>query len=577
MPEGWLDRQMKVGRVLLMLDGLDEAEPELRDRYLFPWLLGLLVNYPDCHYLISSRPVGYPPGTLRQSKFIECNLIDFDETQIQEYARHWCTAVRLAQNELEAEARREGQEDGQQIVEGFQEHPYISDLARNPLMLSAICLVNYFEGGKLPTDRALLYRLCVEGLLHNWDQRRGIRSEFGFTEKLRTCREVALVMQTEDRAEFEADRVRAVFAEVLGDTDRASKLLEHIRYRTGLLLERRPGIFGFAHLTFQEYLAARAIHEGNQLGISADQLIQEHGDGRWKEVIALYCGLATTPSVRSLIEQLVLQADTSSLSEVLTEAYFSSGSELAQDYQLRQKIINRVASLPGSRNLRQFPVEEVRMITNRLIGTIRSCISTSEAHSWLYDHPDSIDLPSIANRLGSWKTMTPLQLSELIHIFHKHAPVNMLVDFSGLLSESNIADLYTSEGPSFPHRERYHCQANIALIGISQREFGECKSNDFKEPLHRVIHSLATSGKINMDSVDLIKSLSQERWIEAWGSKSKQDFACLIRELVSQLELRESDDISSYMIKALNGWADLLEGKKSIIRRRRPTKEYRQN
>jgi hypothetical protein len=187
MPPGWIDRQMKAGRVLFMLDGLDETEPELRDKYLIPWLFNLLKQYPKCYYLISSRPVGYLPGMLHNREFVECDLSDFNESQIREYTRHWCTAVRLARNESEAEARHEGKSDGDTIVNGFQEHPYIRNLARNPLMLSAICLVNYFEGGRLPEDRALLYRLCVEGLLHNWDQRRGIHSEFGFDEKLRTC------------------------------------------------------------------------------------------------------------------------------------------------------------------------------------------------------------------------------------------------------------------------------------------------------------------------------------------------------------------------------------------------------
>ena len=88
-------------------------------------------------------------------------------------------------------------------------------------MLSAICLVNYFEGGELPKDRALLYQLCVEGLLHNWDQRRGIRSEFTLDEKLRVCREVALNMQADDRAEYPAERIQEIFAEVLGDAARA--------------------------------------------------------------------------------------------------------------------------------------------------------------------------------------------------------------------------------------------------------------------------------------------------------------------------------------------------------------------
>ncbi len=170
-------------------------------------------------------------------------MLDFEEAQIREYTKHWCTAVRLARNEPEEEARKEGAADGKGIVDGFEGHPFIRNLARNPLMLSAICLVNYFEGGKLPKDRGVLYRLCVEGLLHNWDQRRGIHSEFAFDEKLRNVREVALAMQAADRAEQGADKVREIFAGVLDDSARADKLLEH-------------------------------------------------HDGRWQEVIALYCVLS---------------------------------------------------------------------------------------------------------------------------------------------------------------------------------------------------------------------------------------------------------------------------------------------
>ena len=257
MPPRWIDRQMAAGRLLFMLDGLDETTPEDRDDRLLPWLQELVTRYPKCRYLVSSRPVGYPQGWLKKVGFLEADLLDFEEPEVREYLCHWSTAVRLAQEEPEAEARREGQADADRILAGFRGHPYISDLARTPLMLSAICLVNYFEHGRLPEDRARLYRLCVEGLLHHWDQRRGILSEFGLEEKLRACRSVALALQVGDRAEWGVDRIEPLFAEALGDSDRGRRLLEHIRYRTGLLLERRPGVYAFAHLTFQEYLALR--------------------------------------------------------------------------------------------------------------------------------------------------------------------------------------------------------------------------------------------------------------------------------------------------------------------------------
>lgn len=415
MPLGWIDRQMRDGRVLFMLDGLDETEPELHNRYLIPWMFKLCQRYPDCRYLVSSRPIGYPAGTLRSLEFAECGLLDFGDPEIAEYTSHWCTAVRLARNEPEDEARREGAADGKRIIDGFEGHPYIRDLARNPLMLSAICLVNYFEGGRLPKDRAVLYKLCVEGLLHHWDQRRGIHSEFGFDEKLRTCREVALAMQADNLAEYGADKAQEIFATVLGDSARAERLLNHIRRRTGLLLERRPGIFAFAHLTFQEYLAARAVHEGNRLGVDAERLVREHDDGRWQEVIALYSGLAPAPATRDMIGRLIAQSDTHSLSGVLAEAYLSAGPELSQDHELRRRVLERIAIAPGRwpSQLNRFPTSEIALIANEFVGKIKSQ-GVSEAHHWLFKHPDFLDVTFLAKRLRGWGRMNPYQTAELM-------------------------------------------------------------------------------------------------------------------------------------------------------------------
>src|SRR5262249_34239960 len=77
MPQRWIERQMQKGHVLLMLDGLDETEPGLRDQYVLPWLQTLCKQYPACRYLVSSRPVGYPPGSLRSLEFAESDLLDF--------------------------------------------------------------------------------------------------------------------------------------------------------------------------------------------------------------------------------------------------------------------------------------------------------------------------------------------------------------------------------------------------------------------------------------------------------------------------------------------------------------------
>jgi hypothetical protein len=424
MPAGWLERQMSTGRVLFMVDGLDEVSAAERDEKVLPWLMGLVERFPKCAYLLSSRPVGYPPGSLNELEFEELAMLDFEAVQVREYAVHWCTAVRLARHEPEEEARREGQNDGEAIVKGFEGNQYISDLARSPLMLSAICLVVYFEEGKLPKDRALLYRLCVEGLLHHWDRRRGIRSEYALEEKLAICREVALQMQLTDRAEIEATDLLAIVTEVLQDEERAMKLVDHIRIRTGLLLERRPGVFAFAHLTFQEYLAACAIDRGNE--ISIQQCVTEIYERRWREVIPLYCAIARSADARRVLRSLLRRKDLEFHASLVADAFHSSSREINDDVHLRQRTIDRLAGLrmihtDQSCCLDGFASADVARIAN---GKLGSSTPSDASHAWLWlqRHPGHVDVQLLLKHLRRFRRLPSVRLAEILMVLCECAP-----------------------------------------------------------------------------------------------------------------------------------------------------------
>ena len=567
MPAGWLDRQMKAGRVLFMLDGLDETEPGLRDAYILPWLEDLCASFPSCLFLVSSRPVGYPSGRLQTLQFSECELRDFREPEIAEYSRHWCTAIRLAQNEPDEEARREGAKEGDQIVAGFMGHPYIGNLARNPLMLSAICLVNYFEGGQLPKDRAMLYKLCVEGLLHHWDHRRGIRSEFSLTEKLRVSREVAIAMQADDRAEYEAAKVLHIFAVVLNDQKRAKQLLEHIRYRTGLLIERRAGVFAFAHLTFQEYLAACAVYEGNRLNIGARTLAQEHSDSRWKEVIALYCGLAPTEAARRMIEDLIIQPDSLQIAEVLAESFLSSSSELLHVVDLRSRLLTRIAVAPclGGQltQLDRFSPDEVRGIANAECGRTMSDSYPCEAYMWLLEQPANIDKVALAERLTQWRALSPVQIFEVLHLIHSHGTDEWLAEVAV------DSDLYESPGPHFGTGFGYETQAEIASFGLARKltqEQGQTGPG-LERALLQVLRVILQQSIVQPRVFHNLQRLFHEASALKYpiDPKSWPEFISLTRQLADAIEKAEQAESKQPAWKLdsaiVRRWADRLEMK----------------
>jgi hypothetical protein len=477
---------------------------------------------------------------------------------------------------LESEARREGEQEGQQIVAGFQENPYIRNLARNPLMLSAICLVNYFEGGHLPEDRSLLYRLCVEGLLHNWDQRRGIHSEFSFDEKLRSCREVALAMQLENQAELDADRVQQIFSDVLGSLERAAKLLEYIRYRTGLLLERRPNIFGFAHLTFQEYLAARAIYEGNRLSVDTDQLVQEHTDGRWKEVIALYCGLAPLPVSKSLIEQLLDQADTVPLNEVLLESYFSSGSEILQDEELRQSVIKKLltsrkftphSTKPSIEILCKFSRNEVRNIANSLVGIQENDACFSGACWWFTNHPEELDVLMLTERLLSTQTNGSMLSGESLFLLAQTEPVMLLSEVVNNLDMQVMVELnaLASKYAGYSSYHVFPCSlAEIVFAGLTfSQNVVSLKSLEVHTLLQMVLRTLLLSNERNFVTLHTLPTFLKDHFSQkdkAYALLKMHEFQALLQQLIIELKREENDENSrrknGVVAESLTDWVN---------------------
>ena len=59
--------------------------------------------------------------------------------------------------------------------------------------------------------------------------------------------------------------------------------------RSGMLREPVKGFVHFAHRTFQEFLAARAVLDEDDIGV----LVKDASDDQWREVVILASGLAS--------------------------------------------------------------------------------------------------------------------------------------------------------------------------------------------------------------------------------------------------------------------------------------------
>ena len=299
------------GRALVVLDGLDEVPETRGDEKVSPRKLVLqavedfaLRAFPDARYLVTCRVASYvSPWTL--PKFEVAPLAEFDEEKRDHFCQLWY--LELAQRGQLDEGKVEGK------VAGLQRairRPDLARMAGTPLLLTVMALVHAREP-ELPEARALLYEKCVDVLLWLWERRKedesrpadllSLLQEAGVdrTFFVRALDRLAYDVHTEGGAqEGEADIRTSVLErrlEVLHpqrDPRWARRVATFIRERAGLLVEQWADVvdpvLAFPHRTFQEYLAACWLTEGEDTACKAAELARQ-GD-HWWEVIKLAAG-----------------------------------------------------------------------------------------------------------------------------------------------------------------------------------------------------------------------------------------------------------------------------------------------
>jgi predicted NACHT family NTPase len=148
----------------------------------------------------------------------------------------------------------------------------------------------------LPEGKPELYRIFVDLLCGGWDMAKGVRreSEFGSALKLRVLMRLASVLH-EARTRVGTS---SPFKSVVNETapalaDQWEGLLGDM-IQDGLIV-RNGGTLSFAHLSFQEYLAARDLADPTNK--RQDQALRRFldGDDWWGEVMAFYVAMSKRP------------------------------------------------------------------------------------------------------------------------------------------------------------------------------------------------------------------------------------------------------------------------------------------
>jgi hypothetical protein len=311
-PAEWFKGKLDAGRCLVLLDGLDEvASLEIRQKVV-AWVEIQTTAFPKSRFLISSRPHGYRSSPVSGVTVLE--IQPFNRRQMRQFVHNWYRANEIhASGKLDPGVEMKAREGAEDLLRRLGNSQTLTDLAVNPLLLTMTATVHRFRSS-LPGRRVELYSEICEVFLGKRQKARGVEDVLSPIQKQRVLQPLAYHLMAmkdrEIRVEDAAKIISGVLQRVTSEKPSSPEtdFLKDTENGSGLLLERESGTYSFAHLAFQEYLAAVHIWENNL----SDELAAKVVDPWWHEVIRLYgaqgdasgilaaCLSSGTPSVQEL-------------------------------------------------------------------------------------------------------------------------------------------------------------------------------------------------------------------------------------------------------------------------------------
>ncbi len=261
-----LRNELAAGRLILLIDGLDEiVDPTLRASFCAQ-LERISDTYREAPMIVTSRIVGYREMGYPIGKGFEHGVLaELTKEDKDDFIHLWCAVTENKDDQSRAK---------KELIDAVHTSDRIERLTGNPMMLTTMALVKR-KVGKLPTRRNELYREAV-GVLLNW--RSDIYGAVDDREAYPQLEYIAYAMCDRGVQQLRRDEIIGLLEDVRRDFPNIrtiqgrtpEEFLTVMEAQTGLIVEvgeqlhdgHINPVYEFRHLTFQEYLAGLALIAG---------------------------------------------------------------------------------------------------------------------------------------------------------------------------------------------------------------------------------------------------------------------------------------------------------------------------
>ena len=303
MPPNWANDVLKRGHAIVMLDGFDEV-PKAQRPKLARWINQQIQRYSKSVFMLTPRPKTYtgqndnvPDPDDRIEFTTRLWVKDFSAQQRQDFVEKWylCQERYAHGGRDTPDVAHIAAQSAADLLEQIEARDELKALAKNPLLLNMIVTFHRRNpGADLPQRRVELYKEICQLQLKDRPNARKLQTLLTQCEAQTILQQIALGMMQQRWERIKRPTLLQGLQKILqnqGESIEASEFLEQVVQISELLVQQEDE-YEFAHLSFQEYLAAVQIAQTRQESV----LYPYFDDDKWKPTLLLYAAQIANPT-----------------------------------------------------------------------------------------------------------------------------------------------------------------------------------------------------------------------------------------------------------------------------------------
>ena len=276
VPDLFSTEDLSRGRIVLLVDGLDEITDMGRRRAFCDALMRFFSCYPKCALIMTTRPDIETESHLKEKGASVYSVAPVSWNQVNKIVKQALSHRAFKTNQMDTITK-----GAQRVLRQIEE---VHGFQLTPLLATVYAASAEFSRSDVPANVTEVFKKYSELMLGRWDEKKGLGQQVQAQIKDFLLRKIAYKMHREQRlcvsaSEF-GNEVALLLAE-LGHPLNAQEIVDELLKRSRLLRTNGQEV-SFSHLLLQEFFAGRAISES--------EVIRYVEDRWWTKALVFYYG-----------------------------------------------------------------------------------------------------------------------------------------------------------------------------------------------------------------------------------------------------------------------------------------------